>query len=62
MVTVVARVNGSHRLVGDGSLVEFANRWLGHLEGRQFAAGTIRGYAFDLLCLDRFFDAAGLQR
>lgn len=55
-MVAVDRVGGSHRLVGDGPLVEFANRWLGHLEVRQFAPGTIRGYAFDLLCLARFFD------
>jgi integrase/recombinase XerC len=57
----VGRVEGSHRLVGEGSLVEFANRWLGHLEARRFAVGTIRGYAFDLLCLARFFDEAGID-
>jgi len=42
-------------------LVELANRWLGHLEARQFAAGTVRGYAFDLLCLARLFDEAGVD-
>lgn len=60
-MVAVARVDGSHRLVGDGSLVEFANRWLGHLQARQFAPGTIRAYAFDLLCLARFFDDAGID-
>lgn len=60
MVAVV-RIDGSHRLAGDGSLVEFANRWLGHLEGRRFAAGTIRGYAFDVLCLARFFEDVGID-
>lgn len=60
-MVAVARVDGSHRLVGDGPLVEFANRWLGHLEVRQFAPGTIRGYAFDLLFLARFFDDAGID-
>jgi len=60
MVTV-AGVGASHRLVGDGSLVEFGNRWLSHLEARQFAPGTIRGYAFDVLCLARFFDDAGID-
>jgi site-specific recombinase XerD len=60
-MVAVACVDGSHRLVGDGSLVEFANRWLGHLEGRQFAPGTIRGYAFDLLCLARFFSDAAID-
>lgn len=60
-MVAVARVDGSHRLVGQGVLVEFANRWLGHLEARQFAPGTIRSYAFDLLCLARFFDDAGID-
>jgi len=57
----VGRVDGSPRLVGDGSLVEFANRWLAQLEARQFAPGTVRGYAFDLLCLARFFDEARID-
>src|SRR5829696_6467555 len=60
-MVAVARVDGSHRLEGDGSLVGFANRWLAHLEARQFAPGTIRGYAFDLLCLARFLDHAGID-
>jgi integrase/recombinase XerC len=60
MVAVVC-VDGSHRLVGDDAMVEFANRWLGHLEGRQFSLGTVRGYAFDLLCLARFFGRAGID-
>jgi len=60
-MVAVARVDGSHRLVGDGSLVGCANRRLGNLEARQFAPGTIRGYAFDLLCLARFFDRAGID-
>ncbi len=60
MVAVV-RVDGSHRLVGDDSMVEFANRWLSHLEARQFSLGTVRAYAFDLLCLARFFDAVGVD-
>jgi integrase/recombinase XerC len=60
-MAAVARVDGSHRLVGDGSLVEFSNRWLGHLEARQFSPGTVRGYAFDLLCLCRFFDDVGID-
>ena len=60
-MVAVARVGGSHRLVGEDRLVEFANRWLAHLEAGQFASGTIRGYAFDLLCLARFFDHAGID-
>jgi integrase len=44
-MVAVARVDGRHRLVGDGRLVEFANGWLGHLEVRQFSPGTVRGLA-----------------
>lgn len=50
-----------HRLVGEGSFVEFVNRWLTHLEVRQFAVGTVRGYCFDLLCLGRFFGERGVD-
>ncbi len=57
----VTRVDGGHRLVGEGSLVEFANRWLGHLEVRQFSPATVRAYAFDLVCLARFFDEVGID-
>lgn len=60
-MVAVGGVKGSHRLVGDGSLVEFANRWLGHLEARRFAPGTIRSYAFDVLCLARFFEEVGID-
>jgi site-specific recombinase XerD len=60
-MVAVARVDGNHRLVGDGPLVEFANGWLGHLEARQFSPGTVRSYAFDLLCLARFFADAGID-
>ena len=57
----VTRVDGGHRLVGEGSLVEFANRWLGHLEVRQFSPATVRAYAFDLVCLARFFDEVDID-
>ena len=60
-MVAVGRVGGGHRLVGDGSFVDFANRWLGHLETRQFSPGTVRAYAFDLLCLHRFFDELGIE-
>ena len=61
-MVAVRRVEGlGHRLEGDGSFVEFANRWLVHLEARRFAPGTVRGYAFDLLCLGRFFDEAHID-
>ena len=42
-------------------LVEFAKRWLDHLEARQFSPGKVRSYAFDLLCLARFFAEVGIE-
>jgi hypothetical protein len=60
-MVAVARVGGGHRLVCDGSLVEFANRWLGHLEARQFSPATVRSYAFEVVCLARFFDEAAID-
>lgn len=47
MVICVSRIDGVHRLAGDAALVEVGNRWLGHLEARQFSPATVRGYAFD---------------
>ncbi|MGH9307683.1 MAG: tyrosine-type recombinase/integrase [Acidimicrobiales bacterium] len=35
-------------------MTEQANRWLTHLESRNFAAATVRGYAFDVLNFGRF--------
>lgn len=58
MVICVTRTDGVHRLAGDVGLVEIGNRWLGHLEVRQFSAATVRGYAYDLVCLARFLDEA----
>ena len=60
MVVSVTRIDGVHRLVGDVSLVEVGNRWLAHLEARNFSAATVRGYAFDVVCLARFLDEAGI--
>lgn len=54
MGLVVGRVDGGHRLVGDGPVTELANRWLEHLAARCFSPGTVRGYAFDLLNFSRF--------
>ena len=48
------RLDGGHRLVGDGAAAESANRWLAHLESRNFAAATVRGYTFDVANFDRF--------
>lgn len=47
-------------MAGDAGLVEIANRWLAHLEARQFSAATVRGYAFDVVCLVRFLDEVGV--
>ena len=47
-------VAGGHRLVGPGSDVELANRFLDHLVGRNFAPATLRAYAYDLLNFLRF--------
>ena len=52
---------GFHRLAGDAGLVEIGNRWLGYLEARRFSAATVRGYAYDLVCLARFLDDAGIS-
>jgi integrase/recombinase XerC len=54
MQLAVIRVGHRHRLDGDGSLIELGNRFLAHLEIRGFAAGTVRGYAYDLLNFGRF--------
>lgn len=60
MAVCVTRVAGIHRLAGDAALVEVGNRWLAHLEARQFSPATVRGYAFDLVCLCRFLDELDL--
>lgn len=60
MVLCVTRVGGVHRLAGDAGLVEIGNRWLAHLEAREFSPATVRGYAYDLVCLARFLDDAGV--
>jgi len=60
MALCVTRVDGVHRLAGDAALVEIGNRWLAHLEAREFSPATVRGYAYDLVCLARFLDDAGV--
>jgi integrase/recombinase XerC len=52
---------GGHRLIGPGGDVELVNRFLDHLAGRNFAAATRRGYAFDLLSFLRFATGAGVR-
>lgn len=60
MAICVTSVDGVHRLEGDVGLVEIGNRWLAHLEVRQFSPATVRGYAYDLVCLARFLGDAGI--
>lgn len=57
MAICVSGADGVRRLVGDVGLVEIGNRWLAHLEARQFSPATVRGY---LVCLARFLDDAGI--
>lgn len=49
-------MEGGYRLFGDGSVVPVANRWLAHLEAREFSSRTVRAYAFDVLNFARFLD------
>ena len=44
----------AERLVGDGSDVELANRFLAHLGSRNFSLATCRAYAYDVLNFFRF--------
>ena len=60
MPICVTHEDGVHRLAGDVELVRIANRWLVHLEARQFSPATMRGYAYDVVCLARFLDEAGV--
>jgi site-specific recombinase XerD len=53
-------VNGGYRLAGDGFAVDVANRWLAHLEAREFSPRTVRAYAFDVLNFARFLVDAGI--
>lgn len=55
----VIRVDGGHRLDGEGPITELAGRYLAHLVARGFSPGTVRGYAFDLLDFSRFLAERG---
>jgi integrase/recombinase XerC len=57
----VVRDGPAHRLGGSGRFVEFANRFLEHLEVRGYASATVRGYAYDLLNFGRFLAESGLD-
>ncbi len=61
MAVMVTRADGAHRLDGDHGLVEIGNRWLAHLEARNYSPATVRGYAFDLVSLGRFLEHAGID-
>ncbi len=61
MVVSVVRAGETHRLAGDGGLVGIGNRWLAHLEARNYSAATVRGYAFDVVSLARFCDECGVR-
>ena len=60
MAVSMTRVGGTHRLGGDSDLVEIGNRWLAHLEARNYSSATVRGYAFDLVSLGRFLEEVGI--
>jgi len=60
VVVRVVREAGGHRLAGEGPVTEVGNRFLAHLQVRGFAAGTVRGYAYDPLNLSRFLTERGL--
>lgn len=61
MAVRVVREGAGHRLDGEGPATEVANRFLAHLQARGFAAGTVRGYAYDLLNLSRFLAERGIE-
>jgi site-specific recombinase XerD len=54
MLLRVDRTEDGHRLAGEGVDVELVNRFLTHLAVRNFAAATLRAYAYDLLIFGRF--------
>lgn len=60
MAICVTCADGVHRLIGDVGLIEIGNRWLVHLEARRFSPATVRGYAYDLVCLARFLEDVGI--
>jgi site-specific recombinase XerD len=61
MAVRVVQAGSGHRLDGAGPITEVANRFLGHLQARGFAASTVRGYAYDLLNLSRFLAERSLE-
>lgn len=61
MAVRVVHEGPGHRLNGAGPITQVANRFLAHLQARGFAAGTVRGYAHDLLNLSRFLAERNLE-
>lgn len=57
----VERCGTAHRLVGEGRVVDAANRFLTHLEARRYSPATVRAYAFDLLNFERFLEDRGID-
>jgi site-specific recombinase XerD len=45
-----------HRLDGDGSTIEAANSFLGHLGARGYSPATVRAYAYDVANFATFID------
>lgn len=56
MAISVKQVDAGHQLVGDWTDMENANKFLSHLHGRNFAAATIRAYAYDITNFARFLE------
>jgi len=59
MTLHVVRTEHGHRLDGSGPIDELANRYLAHLQSRNFSPASVRGYAFDLLNFSRFLAERG---
>jgi integrase/recombinase XerC len=61
MAVRVVGSSQSHRLVGDGRVVEAGNRFLDHLVVRGFSPATVRAYAFDLANFAGFLEDRALE-
>src|ERR1019366_223832 len=60
MGAAVIRVERGHRLSGADVTSVAVNRFLGHLEIRNYSPSTVRVYAFDLANFTRFLEARSL--
>ena len=56
----VVCAGAGHRVSGPAPTVGVINGYLAHLETREFAPATVRGYAYDLLNFARFLDERAL--